>query len=281
VKGKTMQLRKYFTAPFAALLLTGASLANAATPIDVTWNPTGAGITNAGAFTFDNVLINTYANIDITGGGTAFSEQGFARLTVFSNNGLPTAVPTAGLPGGTPYSLYISFTATGTQTAGIPSTGNFTSLNFSLLGAPGVTTFADSNNDGIFEVTGAPTVTLATGSLIGGSTSLTLGSAGLLPAAQILTTFVPNPAFAAFFVNPNAFTQMDLTAAFTNTGSRDHPVSAGRRRLPPFAQWRWRQRDVCNRGSGAGHVWHVAGRSGPVRVHRTAQETENRLIRFL
>ena len=54
-----MQLRKYFTAPFAALLLTGASLANAATPIDVTWNPTGAGITNAGAFTFDNVLINT------------------------------------------------------------------------------------------------------------------------------------------------------------------------------------------------------------------------------
>jgi len=138
---------------------------------------------------------------------------------VFSNNGLPTSIPTASFPGGTPYSLYFSFTATGTQTAGIPSTGNFTSLNFSLLGAPGITTFADSNNDGIFEVTGAPTVTLATGSLIGGSTSLTLGSAGLLPAAQILTTFVPNPAFAAFFVNPNAFTQMDLTAAFTNTGT--------------------------------------------------------------
>ena len=214
-----MQLRKYLAAPFAALLLTGASLANAAAPIDVTWNPSGAGITTGGPFTFDNVLINTYANIDITGGGTAFSEQGFARLTVFSDNGLPTAIPTSGVPGGTPYSLYISFTATGTQTAGIPSTGSFTSLNFSLLGAPGTTTFADSNNDGIFEVTGAPTVTLATGSLIGGSTSLTVGSAGLLPAAQILTTFVPNPAFAAFFVNPNAFTQLDLTAAFTNTGS--------------------------------------------------------------
>jgi len=228
-----MQLRKYFTAPFAALLLTGASLANAATPIDVTWNPTGAGITNAGAFTFDNVLINTYANIDITGGGTAFSEQGFARLTVFSNNGLPTAVPTAGLPGGTPYSLYISFTATGTQTAGIPSTGSFTSLNYSLLGAPGITTFADSNNDGIFEVTGAPTITLATGSLIGGNTSLTMGSAGLLPVAQILTTFIPNPAFAAFFVNPNASQALDLTAAFTNTGTviTQFPLGGGNFRL--------------------------------------------------
>jgi len=213
-----MQLRKYLAAPFAALLLTGASLANAAAPIDVTWNPSGAGITNGGPFTFDNVLINTYANIDITGGGTAFSEQGFARLTVFSDNGLPTAIPTSGLPGGTPYSLYFDFTATGTQTAGVPSTGSFTSLNFSLLAAPGVTTFTP-NGAGIFSATGAPTITLATGSLISGSTSLTVGGSGLLPASQILTTFIPNPAFAAFFVSPDAFTALDLTAAFTNTGT--------------------------------------------------------------
>ena len=166
------------------------------------------------------MLINTYAAIDITGGGTAFSEQGFARLTVFSNNGLPTSIPTAAFPGGTAYSLYISFTATGTQTPGIPSTGSFSSLNYSLLGAPGMTTFADSNNDGIFEVTGAPTITLATGSL---SSPEALRS----PVRRVIScrlrvctaTFVPNAAFAGFFVNPNASQILDLSAAFTNTGS--------------------------------------------------------------
>ncbi len=218
-----MQLKnkKYFAAVSAALLFTGSSLANAAAPIDVTWNPSATSISTQGAFTFDNILINTYATIDITGGGTTFSEQGFARLTVFSNNGLPTSVPTAGVPGGTPYSLYLSFTATGTQTAGIPSTGSFTSLSYQLLGAPGVTTFADSNNDGLFEVTGAPTITLATGSLASpGSVSLTgTFPDSLLPAASVLASFVPNPAFAGFFVNPNASQILDLSAAFTNTGS--------------------------------------------------------------
>jgi len=210
-----MQLRKYFSAMFAALLLTGASLANAAAPIDLTWNPSGAGISTAGAFTFDNVLINTYSNIDITGGGTAFSEQGFAKLVTFSNNGIGTGSPDFGAPGGTPYSIYFSFTATGTQTAGVPSTGNFTSLNFSLLGASGVTTFTP-NGVGVFSATGGPTVTLATGHLTSGTTTL---SSAFQPSAQILTTFAPNPAFAAFFVNPNALTQLDLTAAFTNTNS--------------------------------------------------------------
>jgi len=233
MKENKMKLRKYFAAMFAALLFTGASLANAASLLDVTWNPSAAGISTQGPFTFDNVLINTFGNIDVTGGGTAFSEQGFARLTVFSNNNQPTAIPTAGFPGGTPYSLYFSFTATGTQTPGVPSTGVFTSLNFSLLAAPGVTTFADNNNDGIFEVTGAPTITLATGSLIGGTSSLTLGAAGLLPASQILTTFNPNPAFAAFFGNPDATTALNLTAAFTNTGSviTTLPLSEGDFRL--------------------------------------------------
>jgi len=218
-----MQLRKYFAVLFAAMLLTGASVAKAAlTPIDVTWNPSAIPGVTAPAFTFDNVLINTYANIDLNAAGTAFTESGFLRMSVFFNNGIPTSIPTAGFPSGTPYSLYMTFTATGTQTPGIPSTGSFSSLTYQLLGAPGVTNFTDVNNDGAFEVTGAPTVLLASGSLASpGSTSLTRdpGTGLLQPAAQVFASFNPNPAFASFFVNPNAFTALDVTAAFTNTGS--------------------------------------------------------------
>ena len=57
-----MQLRKYLAAPFAALLLTGASFANAAAPIDVTWNPSAAGITTAGA-----VHVRQYINQHLCG----------------------------------------------------------------------------------------------------------------------------------------------------------------------------------------------------------------------
>jgi len=217
-----MQLKKYLAAPFAALLLTGASLSNAAAPIDVTWNPSAVpGLSTAGAFTFDNVILNSYAAIDITGGGTAFSEQGFIDLAGFTNNNVFTQIPTAGYPGSaTPYTLYISFTAAGTQSPGLPSTGIFTSMNYSLLAAPGATVFADSNADGIFEATGAVPFTLATGSLNGpGSTSLAGTPGNLLPAANVLATFVPNAAFAGFFVNPTFSQILDLSAAFTNTGS--------------------------------------------------------------
>jgi len=230
-----MQLRKFFAATFAALLLAGAAVAHAAAPpIDVTWSPVGAGISTALPFTFNNVVLNTYGNIDVTGGGTTFSEQGFLRMAVFNENATAVSIPTAGFPGGTPYSLYISFTATGTQTPGIPSTGSFSSINYSLMGAAGVTTFQDSNNDGIFEVTGAPAVTLATGSLLSpGTTSLTIdpGTGLINPAASVFATFVPNPAFAAFFVNPNSSTVLDISAAFTNTGTvvTTFPIDGGTR----------------------------------------------------
>src|SRR4051812_14981296 len=147
-----MQFRKYFTTALAALLLTGASGARAAlTPIDVTWNPSAAGITTAGSFTFNNVLLNTFADIDLLDGGTTFTEQGFLRLTTFFEGSIATAIPNAGFPGGTPYSLYISFNAAGVQTAGVPSTGHFTSLSYTLLGASGITSFTQ-NADGTFSV---------------------------------------------------------------------------------------------------------------------------------
>jgi len=216
-----MQLKKYLAATFAALLLTGASVVNAAlTPIDVTWNPSGAGISTQGPFTFDDVVLNTYQTLDIT--GSTFTNQGYLKMSVFTNDGIPTSIPNAGYPSGTPYTLYVAYTGTGTQAPGAPSFGNFNSLTYSLMGAPGITTFTDANNDGIFEVVGAPSVTLATGSLVSpGSTSLTVdpGTGLLLPAAQVSASFVPNPAFASFFVNPNAATPLVVTAAFTATGT--------------------------------------------------------------
>jgi hypothetical protein len=218
-----MQLRKYFAALFAALLLTGASVAKAApTPIDVTWNPNAIPGVTAPTFTFDNVLLNTYATINLNPAGTAFTESGYMRLSVFFNDGNPTAIPTAGFPSGTPYSLYIHFDAAGTASGGIPSTGTFTSLSYQLLGAAGVTNFTDNNNDGIFEVSNPTATTLATGNLASpGNVSLTRdpGTGLLQPAAQVFATFVPNTAFSSFFVSPNALTPLDLTAAFTNTGT--------------------------------------------------------------
>jgi hypothetical protein len=218
-----MQLRKYFAALFAALLLTGASATNAAlTPIDVTWNPSGAGLSSAGAFTFDDVVLNSYLTIDITGNN--FTDNGFLKLSVFLNNGAPTAIPNAGFPGSnTPYTLYVQFTGTGTQTPGIPSTGTFNSLSYSLIGTTGITNFIDSNADGIFEISGggAPVV-LATGSLLTpGSTSLTADpvSGLLLPASQVTASFIPNAAFPGFFVNPSALTELVVSAAFTSTGT--------------------------------------------------------------
>jgi hypothetical protein len=228
-----MQFKKYFAAISAALLLTGASVANAAlTPITATWNPSGAGISTAGPFTFNDVVLNTYLTLDVT--GSTFTEQGYLKMSVFTNSGVPTSIPNAGFPSGTPYSLYVSFNATGTQPPGTPSFGNFTSLTYSLLGAPGVTTFQDTNNDGIFEVSGAAPITLATGSLVSpGSTSLTVdpGTGLLLPAAQVIATFNANPAFAAFFVSPPATSALNVTAAFTATGTVVTQLPNGRVRI--------------------------------------------------
>ncbi|MDB5811524.1 MAG: hypothetical protein JWN94_3646 [Betaproteobacteria bacterium] len=231
-----MRIGRFLAAASAALLLTMAFSAKAAmTPINVTWNPSTTGITTQGPFSFDNVVLNTFATIDVNSAGTGFTQQGFLNLSLFNQNGLPTSVPNVGYPSGSPYSLYISFTGTGTQTAGVPSTGQFTSLTYSLMGAPGVTTFTP-NGSGMFSLNGNAGVALATGSLTSpGSTSLTVdaGTGLLLPAAQLTASFVPNPAFASFFVNPSASTPLTVTAAFTNTGTvvTSAPIAGGGTRL--------------------------------------------------
>jgi hypothetical protein len=180
-------------------------------------------------------VLNTYANIDLNSGGTSFSEQGFLKLSVFTLNNVPTSIPNGGFPSGTPYSLYLSFNATGTTSPGVPSTGQFTSLTYSLLGAAGVTTFT-ADASGVFSATGGAPVTLATGSLLSpGSTALSVDPVTglLLPVAQLTATFVPNTAFPGFFANPPATTPLTVTAAFTNTGTviTTFPIAGGGTRL--------------------------------------------------
>ena len=216
-----MQPGKYLKASIAGLMLLGAAAVNAATTTTETWNPSAAGITNAGPFTFDNIVLNTFANIDLNSAGTSFAEQGFLRLSMFTLGGTPTSIPNAGFPGGSPYSLYISFSGTGTQSAGIPSFGQFSSLTYSLLGASGMTNFTPDAS-GVFTVSGNAPVTLATGTLSSpGAVAVTADPASglLLPSAQVTASFVPNPAFANFFANPPASVIQQVTAAFTSTGT--------------------------------------------------------------
>jgi len=220
-----MQLRKYFAAMFAALLLTGASAANAAlTPIDVTWNPSGAGLSTAGAFTFDDVVLNSYLTIDVT--GTNFTDTGFLKLSVFLNDGVPTQIPNAGFTGvgnppATPYTLYVQFTGTGTQTAGVPATGSFSTLTYSLLGATGITNFTQSAAGTFTPTGGGAPITLGTGALLSpGTTTVTIDPvSGLVIGAGITASFIPNTSFPAFFVSPTALTQLIVSAAFTATGT--------------------------------------------------------------
>jgi hypothetical protein len=227
-----MRFARFLAAASAAVVFTmafSAKAATALTPIDVTWNPLGAGISTQGAFTFNNVVLNSFATVDVNGAGNAFTEQGFLNLSIFNLNGAPTAIPNAGYPSGSPYSLYISFNATGTQSPGIPSTGQFTSLTYSLIGAPGVTTFAPTGA-GTFAVNGPAGVTLATGTLATpGTTALTadVGTGLPVPSAELTASFVPNPAFASFFVTPPATTPLMVTAAFINTGTSVTTTSLG------------------------------------------------------
>ena len=159
-----MQLRKYLAAPFAALLLTGASLANAAAPIDVTWNPSGAGITTAGPFTFDNVLINTYARSTSRAvGRPSRSRDSRSWYRVLEQRIADGEFRLGAFPGGTPYTLYIQFHGYRDSDRGHSFHRQLHEPELFAVGRSRSNDVRDSNNDGVFSVTGAPTITLATG----------------------------------------------------------------------------------------------------------------------
>ena len=229
------------------LVMFAASLSNANASL-VTVDPGGAipslgspGIgTTGNAFSFTSLAVADFATI--TAGPGTFTETGFLSITG-ANDGATTFTP-IGLGGTTSgggqtsglYTLYLAYSASGTSTAPnfntpspTPYEGNFTSLDYTLYGVNGQSTFSFA---GITPTVtnGAAPVILATGALVPGATttnqntlSVTRGgtpSPGsmfqIAPSATNLDlTWTPNTAESGFFVSPNAFTMSDLIGDLT------------------------------------------------------------------
>ena len=204
----------------ATALLVGVTAANAA-PITFTFAPSAAGL-NGGNFTGDKLNILDFARVNLgatTGTSTAFTEQGYLQI-----NNVSLANNFASAPGlNSTYSLYVQFSGTGTQNAAsfnASSTGTFQTLNYTLLGANGVSTFGITGGNATVTNSSAP-VTLATGSLIGGTSGLNIVPGGSTPTnapgasatANVVATV--NEAIQAFFASP-ANLALNVNAAFNN-----------------------------------------------------------------
>ena len=245
---RTMTNRQAFLGAMGGFGLFAASLVGAsASPVTV--NPGGVipslgspGVGPTGnAFTFTSLAVADFATITSSPG--SFSESGFLNV-VGANDGFLTFTP-AGLGGTTSgggetsglYTLYLAFSASGASTApnfntpsATPYSGNFTSLNYTLYGVNGLSSFGFAGSTPTVTNSSTPVV-LATGALISGNPatnqeSLTVSSGGtpspgsmyqIAPSASNLDlTFLPNAAESGFFVSPSAFTMSTLTGALTN-----------------------------------------------------------------
>ncbi|WAC71355.1 flocculation-associated PEP-CTERM protein PepA [Roseateles sp. SL47] len=147
-----------------ALALAAASASASALP-SFTWDPSTAGL-NGSAFTADNLLISNYSTINFTGGNT-FTEEGYLAISAAQLGG--TSVLPAGL--NSEYGLYIKFSGAGTISSGNPAdvitSGELTSLNYTLYGFNGTSTY--NYVGGTWTETASGEVALASGSLSWGN----------------------------------------------------------------------------------------------------------------
>ena len=182
---------------------------------DFTFTPTAVGLTGA-PVTADNILVSDFSSVTSTG-ATTFAEQGFLSITGFQLGGVNV------LAGGlnSTYSLYFSFNGTGHTTLNAGSNPNttvtagvFDTLNYSLIGASGNSTFGFMGTTPT--VTSVAPQTLATGSLINGTvvTSPADGNTAFVPSANATLTFVQAAGKQGFF-SPQPFYNMAFSA-FTN-----------------------------------------------------------------
>ncbi len=238
-------------AAMGAVLSVAAISPASAALLNFTWNPNGATPVLGGtSFTANNMIVSDFSTIalsPIDATHAAFTDSGFLPITQFQLTGNPVITPglnNLAATGG--YGLYFQFTATGTQAAvggnPIPApsttlTGTITSLTFQLIGytIPGANAgaqfaFNASNQVGITLPGGSVSAVLAQGTLIPGTTTVSLAAdagGNLTPAASSKETFLPCTGAAGacttdesgFFLAPPLNVALDIFDAFVNTSS--------------------------------------------------------------
>ncbi|MBN9559109.1 MAG: flocculation-associated PEP-CTERM protein PepA [Alphaproteobacteria bacterium] len=213
--------------------------ANAApiAPVTITADPSGAGLSNAGPFSFNGIRTSDFSSINLTstgGGNYTFTEIGFLPIASFDpGNFQPPGLNHSA--GASPYGLYIGFTAAGTlSTVGSSLQGSFSNVNFTFNGDPG-----NNNTFNNFDATHqvfcngcGDDVLLASGTLFPGGTNavsiLNASSSNPLPSAFVDLLF--NATNGSFFTSPTAPFSVDLVSQFSNTPFVTASFTTG---LPP------------------------------------------------
>ena len=204
----------------ALVLLASASTGHAA-PVTFTFDPSAAGLA-ATPFTGDTLNTKDYSVVQITSltgtGGANFTESGDLLINNVTA-GNTTFNPTGNLSA---YTLYVQFSGTGVENAtdfNTSSTGVLNTLNYTLFGVSGVSTFtpvagtAAAPGTTTVNNNGNTPVAIATGSLMSGGTGITVSANGVSPNASLTETV--NQLIPSFFVAP-ANSVLDLAAAFNN-----------------------------------------------------------------
>jgi hypothetical protein len=163
-----------------ALFLSLAGSASAA-PSDFTWSPSSAttSLNGGNIVGANNFNVADFASIPLNSNTGTFTEVGALNILQFLHGG--NIVASSGL--GSTYSLYLTFTATGTLpgipgTAGTSTNGTFTSLTYQLIGSTsGTPTFTVTNGNVSIGNAGTTEV-LAYGSLVPGTGIVTLTNTG-------------------------------------------------------------------------------------------------------
>jgi hypothetical protein len=223
MKYQALVSRTAFRRSLVSVALAAAYSGAWALPV-FTLSPSSVGLTGA-SVTADNVILSDFSTVNFTS-GTNFTERGYLSITNFQLGG--SNVVAGGL--NSTYSLYFDFTGTGHSTSAntdptaAVTSGVFDTLNYSLIGVNGTSTFSVAGNNPSVSNSGATQV-LATGSLQNGVTVSVPQSGSYIPSAAATVSFAVASGKEAFF-SPQPFYNVAFTA-FTNSLSTVTPFANG------------------------------------------------------